>query len=493
MALLALAAAAAQTVTLVAFSDYHSHAAPFYSEGAPGQAGLARAVAYLRERRKGGALLFSGGDMFNKSAPTWSDEYRCADWRFLDGLVGAMALGNHDLDYGPAELERCRASVRFPVLSANLVHADGSPYLAVAGKPYVLKSVGGVRVGVFALGGPDVQGLVRSDDLPPATHWADATETARAVVKEMRAAGASLVVLIGHQTREEDFALAQAVPGIDVIFGSHSHLKLEPRQIPGTRTLFISPSAYLTYVAEVRVGIDSAGRVVQVEGALRSMNESRPEAPDVAKQIAEMQRQLEAKRPERFAVIGRACVELSDAGCTSGECAIGNWATELLRATARAHAFLMTASSFRAAIPPGDVTEEAFLAAFPYKNQIVTTTLTGRELRALLAFAASRLGSDSFSQASGVRYVVRAGQIAEVEVLQDPEDPPRGFAPLDDDASYRVATTDYQAFAVAGYRELLAGPGLTRTGLDVHAVLREALRRGEVRSALDGRVRLEAR
>jgi hypothetical protein len=35
------------TVTLVGMTDYHSHAEPFYSEGEPGQEGVARALAYF--------------------------------------------------------------------------------------------------------------------------------------------------------------------------------------------------------------------------------------------------------------------------------------------------------------------------------------------------------------------------------------------------------------------------------------------------------------
>ena len=47
-------APARATVTVLAVSDYHSHALPFYSEGRPAQAGIARAIeigrASCRER-----------------------------------------------------------------------------------------------------------------------------------------------------------------------------------------------------------------------------------------------------------------------------------------------------------------------------------------------------------------------------------------------------------------------------------------------------------
>ena len=58
------------TVTLLHFSDYHSHAVPFYSEGQAHSAGIARAIAYLKPLAKdSNALIFSGGDTMNRGAP----------------------------------------------------------------------------------------------------------------------------------------------------------------------------------------------------------------------------------------------------------------------------------------------------------------------------------------------------------------------------------------------------------------------------------------
>jgi 5'-nucleotidase len=88
-----------------------------------------------------------------------------------------------------------------------------------------------------------------------------------------------------------------------------------------------------------------------------------------------------------------------------------------------------------------------------------------------------------------VRYRIDAGHARDVELLRDPADPARGFRPLDAAARYRVATTNYQAFVAAGYRQLFAAAGEPlRTGLDVHRVLMERLRAGDVDVVLDGRV-----
>jgi 5'-nucleotidase/UDP-sugar diphosphatase len=476
-------------VRILAFSDYHSHAVPFRSEGRPDQGGLARAIALIkRARADGPTLVLSGGDMLNKGVPVWSDEYGCVEWPWLDGLVDAMALGNHDLDYGPEAFAACRASTRVPVLSANLLAADARPFLAVDGRPYLVRVIGGVRIGAFALAGPDVQRLIRPANLPPGTRWADAVETARAIVKTLREQErVQAVVFFGHQAREDDEAMARAVPGIDLVLGTHSHHKSGLATIPGTDTRTLAPYQYLAYVSDVRLAFQG-GRLVGVEGALVPLDPSQPEDPAVAARVEELQRQLRARRPERFALVGRAAVELSDAGLTEGESLIGNWATEVLRRRAGAHVFFSTASSFRGGLPPGPLMLEDLYAAVPYPNRIAVARLRGAQLLEWLSLSVSRRGSDLFSQLSGARYSVRDGRPAEVQVLDDPAAPEKGYAPLDPAGRYVVATTDYQGGFVEGYRQIFAaGESARVTDVDVHATLLDALARAPADARLDGR------
>ena len=74
-------------------------------------------------------------------------------------------------------------------------------------------------------------------------------------------------MFIGHQDRETDFAMAAAVPGIDVILGTHSHYKGALQQIPGTTTWFISPFQYLNYLSQVSLTF-RGGSLLRVEGSL---------------------------------------------------------------------------------------------------------------------------------------------------------------------------------------------------------------------------------
>ena len=129
----------ATDITLLHFSDYHSHALPFYTDAGE-RGGIARAIGFLDREKRRGAFVFSGGDTINKGAPAWSDKYRCAEWSWLNGIVDAMAFGNHDADYGKQEFERCRANARYPILGAN-----------VGGlKPYTVVERDGVRIGLLS-------------------------------------------------------------------------------------------------------------------------------------------------------------------------------------------------------------------------------------------------------------------------------------------------------------------------------------------------------
>lgn len=435
LALLFVSAAAhARTthVTLLHFSDYHSHALPFYSEGREGQGGIARAIGYLRAQKQHGALVFSGGDMMNKGSPAWSDKYRCAEWAWFNGVIDAMAFGNHDPDYGIGELEGCLQTIRYPVLSANTNGFEGTRVFVVHG----------IRVGVFAVAGSDFKTLVKE----PMFHFGDPAAAARDAVRELREKQhADVVVMIGHEHLDDDFAMARAVPGIDLIFGTHSHMKRELMRIDGTSTWFISPFQYLTYVSRVVLTFDGH-RLTGVTGKLIPVDARMPTEKTIARRVAAMERELEADPAyaSLFATIGTLSAPLPVD-------ALAQRTVEIMRDAAHADVALSTASSFRQDLPRGRVTMESLRAAMPYDNEILVYTLRGDVVEKLLAYGNSRAGSDSFA-------IVAAPKA------------------IDAAAIYRVATTDYLARVAPGYRDLFAGLTAETLGLRVRDEFRKRIR-----------------
>jgi 5'-nucleotidase len=396
-------------IVLLHFSDYHSHALPFYSEGRAGQGGIARAIGYMKRARSGeDAVVVSGGDMINKGSPAWSDKYRCAEWPWLNGVVDAMALGNHDFDYGLDVFEECRKQLRYPILSANTNGFEPSAVIVRKG----------IRVGVFALAGDDFASLTKG------MTFTDRVAAARKAVDDLRKR-ADVVVLIGHEYKTEDYDLARAVPGIDVIFGTHGHLKQELTQIPGTKTWFVSPGQYLTYVSRVTLTFDHH-KLASVSGNLVPIDDRIKPDPTVASRVESMERDLEHDPgyAPLFEPIGRLAKPLSLDG-------LGAKAVELMRDAVHADVAISTTSSFRQPLPPGPITMELLRAAMPYDNEIVVATMRGDEIERVLAFQG------------------------------DPSD----VTPIHVDPAkiYRLATTEYLA-NVSAYKQFFTG-AVEKSGL----------------------------
>jgi len=478
LAFLAAPAFAQTRVTLLHFSDYHSHALPFYSEGLEDQGGLARAIAYMAKAKAGGALVLSGGDMINKGSPAWSDKYGCVEWPWLNGIVAAMAFGNHDADYGIADYDRCRDSVRYPILGANVLER-GKPL-----PPWHLFVVHGVRIGVFAIAGSDFKTLVKVPELT----FTDRLEAARTAVRRLRdEEHADAVVMIGHEGAEEDVELARTVPGIDVILGSHSHHKEALTKIEGTNVWFISPFQYLTYISRVELTFDKH-KLTDVTGALVPVDRKMPADAKLTAKIATLQRALEQdpRYHDLFANIGTAATALSVDGQTVRDSPFGDLVMDVVRKAAGADVALSTASSFRQSIAPGPIAMEELRAAMPYENDILLYELTGEQLGRLLAYSASRHQTDSFAQVSGLRFVVDRFRDAAFLAVADADGK---FALLDKTKTYRVATTDFLARVAPGYRDVFTGLTPKPTGLRVRDEVRKYLTaHSPVTAKRDGRI-----
>jgi 5'-nucleotidase / UDP-sugar diphosphatase len=481
------------TVTVIGMSDYHSYAVPFYSEGQANQAGIARTLAYLKSMKAStpNLLVLSGGDTMNLGTPTWSDEYKCTEWAWFNGLIDAMALGNHEFDYGPEEYKKCVASINYPILSGNyVISPTNQPLLTVNGKPYMVKEIGGVKLGLFALAGSDFERLVRKELRPDAGVFAERLPIAQQIVKELRETEkVNAVIYFGHSSREDDFEMAQKVPGVDLILGSHSHYKGELTKVPNTETWFISPFQYLTYLSQAQLKFEG-GKLTSINGQLVKMDAAKPQDPQYTQQVQKLQSELEAKRPERFKVLGTAGVELSDANISTDETVIGNWAMDTVRAAAGTHAFFSTSSSFRASIPPGPVTVEKFFTAIPYKNSIVTGDISGQGLADIINKSVARRTSDAFSQVSGVRFKINGTQATDIQVVTDPAAKNPTYAALDPNKVYKVGTTNFQAQIAADYKDLFAkATNLTDTKRDIGELLTATIQNSSpITARLDGRM-----
>ena len=116
--------------------------------------GIARVKSAIDAKRKelegANLLVLDAGDQFQGSL--YYSTFKSAPVaEFMNGIgFDAMAIGNHEFDDGPAELDKLIGAVKFPIISGNTVSAKGS-LLDGKYKGYVVKEIGGEKVAVVSV------------------------------------------------------------------------------------------------------------------------------------------------------------------------------------------------------------------------------------------------------------------------------------------------------------------------------------------------------
>ena len=141
----------------------------------------------------------------------------------------AVAIGNHEFDFGLDNMARIFKKLKCPVVCANYI-TTGTP-LEDCVKPYVIIKRYGLKIGIFGLGAK-LEGLVQSSKcenirfVDPATAAQDMVNLLR---KEKKC---DLVICLSHLgintiTPPNDNYLIANTSGIDLVLGGHSHTYLK--------------------------------------------------------------------------------------------------------------------------------------------------------------------------------------------------------------------------------------------------------------------------
>ncbi len=226
----------AATVTLLHTNDTHSRIDPFTTGPYKGQGGIAQRAALIREIRskQPHTLVIDAGDIF-QGTPYFNLFHGRVELETMS-LAGydIAAIGNHDFDLG-AEwlLTAIERYARFSFCSANLQFAQPAAQKWV--RPYILRTVGGRKLGFFGLG-------VRCEGLIPAHLWRgvrylDPITVSRKMVHLLReqhhceaVIALSHLGFVGYRNEPGDMDLAKQVRGIDLIVGGHTHTFLAAPQ-----------------------------------------------------------------------------------------------------------------------------------------------------------------------------------------------------------------------------------------------------------------------
>jgi 5'-nucleotidase len=232
----AFEAGAGETViTILHTNDTHSQIDPLPpNDRNAGKGGVARRATLVKRIRKENpnTLLVDAGDVL-QGTPYFNFYKGEVEYKAMSAIgYDVGTLGNHEFDNGVEALAAALKFANFDIVSANY-NVKGT---ALEGrvKPYVVKTVAGIRVGVFGLGISPAS-LITPANFKGIT-YVDPVVTAREVVKTLRESEkCALVVCLSHLGYSErprpnsigDAQVAAQVDGIDFIASGHSHLFMD--------------------------------------------------------------------------------------------------------------------------------------------------------------------------------------------------------------------------------------------------------------------------
>jgi 2',3'-cyclic-nucleotide 2'-phosphodiesterase/3'-nucleotidase len=298
-----------RTLRLMQTSDLHTNLFPwdYFTGKADPQRGLSKVATLVKRARAENPdcnLLIDTGDTLQgtplgtyyalvDNAPQHPMAVAMNELRY-----DAMALGNHEFNYGLGVLSKFKGEASFPLLGANIRQSDGG---GEAFTPYLLKDVCGVKVGILGLVTPGVTTWERPENIP-GLRFDDPLETARVYVPRMRQEGADVVVVAIHSGPDKqptgsasnpaswlnDYAdptkwadrgnlpgenqavqIAQQVEGIDVLLTGHTHQPI-PKMLlkngQGQDVLLIQPNRWGSHLGLVDLSIVHADGRWKVEG-----------------------------------------------------------------------------------------------------------------------------------------------------------------------------------------------------------------------------------
>jgi len=290
LAAVAVTAQESKKLTILHTNDFHSHLQGFAPESAytplaadndptlGGMARIAGMIKAVRDQNPGSTLVVDAGDclmgtLFQALEPATGFQIPLMKKAGYD----VVAVGNHDFDFGPEAyagiLKNSAQNGEIPVMLLGNSFTDpedpaDDAFEAVFNeglvRPWVVREINGIRVGLFSLLGKDAD-----ESAPYATPvtFGKIIPAAKRIVRELNREGCDVIICLSHSgiTKSkkggwtgEDVKLAQKVKGIDLIITGHTHTLLkEPLIVNGIPIVGVGDNG--RYLGRVDLQISSGG------------------------------------------------------------------------------------------------------------------------------------------------------------------------------------------------------------------------------------------
>lgn len=481
-------------ITILFAADLHAQLEEhpeFFWEGeerierAGGFARLAQAIREIREERPGAVLAIDGGDTLQGSAAAAWTEGR-AVVPALNAVGFDLGIpGNWEVVYGPAVLKARAAEIDHPLVAANLRDAETGARLFA---PWRIHEVGGVRVGIVGYTDPDVP--FRQ---PPAYSKGlkySGPEELPTLVREVREAGAEVVLLVSHVGLAKAIALTDEVPGIDIHLSSDTHERTY-QPIDRNGVWVVEPGAFGSFLGRLDLWVEE-GAIVDKRWELIELTASRfGEDPTVK---ARVEAALAPLRDRLVRKVGSTADPLLRYSVL--ETNLDNLLADALREATGTEIALSNGFRFGTPVLPGPITEENIWGFYPISTPLLVGKVSGRQLLDFWEQEIENAFSPDYQKRfggwlprpSGMTVRFEAGapfgeRVREVRVNGEPLDPER---------MYTVTACLREGDAPDTLCRIRGAKDVRMLDFDAHEAVRRYLaRHPEVRARLEHRVKAE--
>ena len=414
-----------------------------------------------------------------------------------------VTLGNHEFDFGYAQLMANLDKAEFDALCADVfVKASGESILPAT----VIKEIGGVKIGFFGMETPETQtkvnpGLITEIEFGTNENGKFLTSAVEAI-DALKAGGADIIIGLVHlgvDAESEPYRsvdLYEKLEGVDFLIDGHSHTVMtagpngEPIQSTGTKA---SKTALMNVGAIV---IDNETRKIE-KNYLIPLGEDAAKDPAVAAIAQGIMDAVDAEYGQKFAT---SEVELNGdkaPGNRNMETNLGDLITDSmlwgvlkegeLEVPTENVVAITNGGGIRAWIHKGDVTKNDVNTVLPFGNTVAVVYVKGAELlEALEASTYSTPGAvGGFPQVSGMKFTIDTGKefdqgeqypestyYAPASIKRVTIDEING-KPFDPEATYAVVTNNFCAAGGDTYYVFKNASAQFDTGLPLDEVLME--------------------
>lgn len=403
-------------------------------------------------------------------------------------------LGNHEFDYGWAQLKENLSAAAFQVLCADVFEGGSSIY---AGHTIIEK--GGVKIGFFGMETPEAQTKTNPALIQGLTFKVEDEmyACAQAEVDALKNEGADVIICLAHLGLDAESEPNRSVDmlgnvsGIDMVIDGHSHTVITAtaeQAIQSTGTAFANVGVIV---------IDNATKAI-VDNYLIACGETTPKDATVE---AAAQTIIDRVNAEYGQVFAESKVELNGDKAPNGnrdsETNLGDLITDsMLWAVTKDEnsvtvpienvVAITNGGGIRAWIHQGDVTKKDVNTVLPFGNTVAVVYVTGSELwEALEASTYCTPGAvGGFPQVAGMEITIHTAREYDANEETYPASTYYGpktinrvtidsvnGQPFDPEATYAVVTNNFCAAGGDTYYAFAAATSQFDTGLPMDEVL----------------------